>query len=110
MRLSRLHLAAAVAIAAVALLVEPAVAAAAGNDVGENLGRLLRHYAAELYAGVIAIVSLVFLINRRYSELRDVPAGGRGGRVAGVQPRPGRKRRPRDRPPDLLARRRSTDV
>ena len=42
---------------------------AAGNDVGANLGHLLRHYAGELYAGVIAIVSIVFLINRRYGEL-----------------------------------------
>jgi hypothetical protein len=68
MRVTRRCLAAALVIVA-ALLVEPAVAAAAGNDVGENLGKLLRHYASELYAGVIAIVSLVFLINRRYGEL-----------------------------------------
>lgn len=43
--------------------------AQSGNDVGQNLGDLLRHYAGELYAGVIAVVSLVFLLNRRYSEL-----------------------------------------
>jgi hypothetical protein len=53
----------------VVLLLVPAVAAAAGNDVGENVGRLLRHFAGELYAGIIAIVSLVFLIHRRYAEL-----------------------------------------
>jgi len=47
----------------------PADALAAGNDVGANLGRLLRHYAGELYAGVIAIFSLMFLVNRRYGEL-----------------------------------------
>ena len=59
-----------IALTAAALaLLEPGVAAAAGNDVGANVGKLLRHYASELYAGVIAIVSLVFLINRRYSEL-----------------------------------------
>jgi hypothetical protein len=51
------------------LLIVPAGAAAAGNDVGENLGRLLRHFASELYAGVIAIVSLLFLVHRRYAEL-----------------------------------------
>ena len=51
------------------VLVEPSVASAAGNDVGENLGRLLRHYAGEIYGGVIAIVGLGFLINRRYGEL-----------------------------------------
>jgi hypothetical protein len=40
-----------------------------GNDVGANLGKLLHHYAVELYGGVIGIVSLGFLINRRYNEL-----------------------------------------
>jgi hypothetical protein len=54
----------------VVLLVCPAIAAAAtGNDVGANLSKLLRHYAGELYGGVIAVVSLMFLINRRYGEL-----------------------------------------
>lgn len=59
----------AVGVVIVVVLVEPASALAAGNDVGANLGKLLRHYASELYAGVIAIVSIVFLINRRYGEL-----------------------------------------
>jgi peptidoglycan/LPS O-acetylase OafA/YrhL len=63
-----------VALALVAVLVlallSPSVAlAAAGNDVGANLSKLLRHYAGELYGGVIAVVSLMFLINRRYGEL-----------------------------------------
>ncbi len=43
--------------------------AATGNDVGENLSHVLRHFAGQLYAGVIAVVSLGFLINRRYAEL-----------------------------------------
>jgi hypothetical protein len=51
------------------LLIAPGDAVAAGNDVGENLGRLLRHFASELYGGVIAIVSLLFLVHRRYAEL-----------------------------------------
>jgi uncharacterized membrane protein YccC len=56
--------------ASAALLLCPTLAAAAtGNDVGANLSKLLRHYAGELYGGVIAIVSLMFLINRRYGEL-----------------------------------------
>jgi hypothetical protein len=59
----------AVAMVVAVVLVEPSVALAAGNDVGENLGRLLRHYAGEIYTGVIAIVSIVFLVNRRYGEL-----------------------------------------
>ncbi len=47
----------------------PDVALAAGNDVGSNLGNLLEQYAGEIYGGVVAIISLVFLLNRRYSEL-----------------------------------------
>jgi hypothetical protein len=59
---------AAAAIAAAALLL-PAAALAAGNDVGQNIGSLLRHYAGEVYGGIIAVVALVFLINRRYTDL-----------------------------------------
>ena len=43
--------------------------AATGNDIGQNLGDLLRGYAGEIYGGVIAIISLTFLIHRRYTEL-----------------------------------------
>jgi uncharacterized membrane protein YccC len=62
-----------VAALAVAVLC-PSVASAVtttttGNDVGANLSKLLRHYAGELYGGVIAMVSLMFLLNRRYGEL-----------------------------------------
>jgi hypothetical protein len=53
----------------VALLVEPAAALAAGNDVGRNIGSLLRHYAGQIYGGVLAIVGLVFLFNRRFTDL-----------------------------------------
>jgi hypothetical protein len=53
----------------VALVVPAAALAATGNDVGANLSKLLRHYAGELYGGVIAVVSLMFLVNRRYGEL-----------------------------------------
>lgn len=47
----------------------PNAALAAGNNVGANLGNLLKHYAGEIYGGIIAIVSVIFLLNRRYSEL-----------------------------------------
>lgn len=47
----------------------PAEAFAAGNDVGRNLGSVLRHYAGEVYGGILAVVSLVFLLNRRFTEL-----------------------------------------
>lgn len=66
MRLMYMTLAATLAIC---LLLAPEALAQAGNDVGENLGDLLRGYAGQIYGGVIAIVALIFLINRRYTEL-----------------------------------------
>jgi hypothetical protein len=54
---------------AVAALALPAQALAAGNDVGHNLGSLLRKYAGEVYGGIVAVVGLVFLLNRRLTEL-----------------------------------------
>jgi hypothetical protein len=47
----------------------PAAALAAGVDVGANVANLLKGYASELYEGIVAIVSLVFLVNRRFNEL-----------------------------------------
>jgi uncharacterized membrane protein len=70
MPVKRSALLAALATMLVVALVFPTGAlAATGNDVGANLSKLLRHYAGELYSGVIAVVGLMFLINRRYSEL-----------------------------------------
>ena len=43
--------------------------AQAGNDVGRNLGGLLRRWGGQIYGGVIAIVSILFLINQRYKDL-----------------------------------------
>ncbi|HXE45406.1 MAG TPA: hypothetical protein VN635_09410 [Conexibacter sp.] len=60
-------LVAAVAVATLLVIVPDALAA--GNDVGRNIGTLLKGYAGQIYGGVVAIVGLVFLINRRYSEL-----------------------------------------
>lgn len=53
---------------AMVLLLAP-TALAAGNDVGHNLGALLRKYASEVYGGIVAVVGLVFLLNRRYTDL-----------------------------------------
>jgi peptidoglycan/LPS O-acetylase OafA/YrhL len=56
----------------VAALLFPAVALAAGkagNDVGANLGKLMQHYAAELYGGIVAFFSLGYLVNRQYKGL-----------------------------------------
>ena len=55
--------------AAIALLLAPAAALAAGNDVGQNIGSLLRHYASEVYGGIVAVVGLVFLFNRKFTDL-----------------------------------------
>jgi hypothetical protein len=57
-------------VAAAVMLIVPGVAlAAGGNSVGQNLSGLLREYAGELYTGIVAIFALVFLINRRFTEL-----------------------------------------
>jgi hypothetical protein len=56
-------------LAACVLVLFPADALAAGNDVGKNVGDLLKHYAGEVYGGIIAVISLMFLLNRRYTEL-----------------------------------------
>jgi uncharacterized RDD family membrane protein YckC len=59
-----------VLIAASVFLLAPAAAlAASGNDVGHNIGSTLRHYAGEIYGGVLAIVGLVFLLNRKFTDL-----------------------------------------
>lgn len=58
------------ALAASLALLAPSLAlAAAGNSVGSNLAALLREYAGELYTGIVAIFALVFLMNRRFTEL-----------------------------------------
>lgn len=66
-RRSAFLLALAAALAIALLVAAPALAA--GNDVGHNLGSLLRHYAGQIYGGIVAIVGLVFLLNRRFTEL-----------------------------------------
>lgn len=54
---------------ALLLLLAPDALAASGNDVGQNVGNLLQRSATEIYGGIVAIVGLIFLINRRYTEL-----------------------------------------
>ncbi len=65
----RLRLAASAVLAAIALMLAPAAALAAGNDVGHNIGSLLRQYAGEVYGGIVAVVGLVFLVNRKFTDL-----------------------------------------
>jgi len=56
-------------LAACVLVLFPAAALASGNNVGANVASLLKSYATELYGGIVGVVSLMFLINRRYTEL-----------------------------------------
>ncbi len=56
-------------LAICALVLFPAGALASGNDVGANVAKLLKGYASELYGGIVAVASLMFLVNRRYTEL-----------------------------------------
>ena len=55
--------------AALLVLLLAPMALAAGNDVGHNLGSLLRKYAGEVYGGIVATVGLLFLFNRRFTDL-----------------------------------------
>lgn len=57
------------ATVATALLLAPDALAAGGNDVGRNIGAELRRWASSIYGGLIAIVGLVFLINRKFTDL-----------------------------------------
>lgn len=65
----RVRLAFLAATAAVVLLLAPAAALAGGNNVGHNLGSVLRENAGEVYGGLVAIVGLIFLINRKFTDL-----------------------------------------
>ncbi|HEX8752837.1 MAG TPA: hypothetical protein VF731_05415 [Solirubrobacterales bacterium] len=65
----RARIAIGLAAAWLVLMAVPAAALAAGNDVGHNLGSLLRQYAGEVYGGIVAIVGLVFLLNRKFIDL-----------------------------------------
>ena len=56
------------AVAAV-LMWAPAALAAEGEDIGKNAGELLSGWASALFMGVVAIVAIVFLINRKYTGL-----------------------------------------
>jgi len=57
------------ALAVAALMLFPAAALASGNNVGQNVANLLKGYASELYGGIVSVFSLMFLVNRRYTEL-----------------------------------------
>jgi hypothetical protein len=56
------------ALLVVFAVTRPALAAD-GESVGRNLGELLKGWATAVFAGVAALVSLLFLLNRRYNEL-----------------------------------------
>jgi hypothetical protein len=56
-------------LAAWVLALFPAAAFASGDNVGENVANLLKGYASDLYGGIVGLVGLVFLVNRRFNEL-----------------------------------------
>jgi hypothetical protein len=56
-------------LASCVLALFPADALASGNNVGANVANLLKGYAGDLYGGIVAVISLTFLLNRRYTEL-----------------------------------------
>lgn len=56
-------------VLAMLLCIVPDALAQSGNEVGRNVGDLLRGMATQIYGGIIAVVGLIFLINRRYTEL-----------------------------------------
>jgi hypothetical protein len=51
------------------VLAAPAFAAGDGEKVGENIGHLLGGWAKSLYVGIAAIVALIFLMNRKFTDL-----------------------------------------
>lgn len=60
----------AIAIGSVLIVPSMALAQESGVDnVGENLGDTLRGFAEPVLFGVMAIVAMFFLIQRKYSEL-----------------------------------------
>jgi hypothetical protein len=56
-------------VLAAALWLAPEALAAGGNDVGRNIGAELRRWAGSIYGGLLAIVGLVFLLNRKFTDL-----------------------------------------
>lgn len=67
--LARLAVVAIVAFVLLLRFVSEAQAQTGGNDVAKNIGDLLRSTAAQVWGGIVAVISLVFLINRRFTEL-----------------------------------------
>jgi hypothetical protein len=58
-----------IVVLAAALWLAPEALAAGGNDVGRNIGAELRRWAGSIYGGLLAIVGLVFLLNRKFTDL-----------------------------------------
>ena len=65
----RLFITSSLAAACRLLAAAPAALAQQGEKVGENLGDLLGGWASSLFVGIAAVISLVFLLNRKYNEL-----------------------------------------
>lgn len=57
------------AVTAVLLLLAPPAALAGGNDIARNIESTLGGAARQIFGGIIACVGLVFLINRKFTDL-----------------------------------------
>lgn len=64
-----LPLAACVLVVVVFAVLAPEALAASPQHAGQKLGQILRGWAVPLFGGVAAVIAIVFLINRKYSEL-----------------------------------------
>src|ERR671917_436531 len=51
------------------VLVAPAVAQGDGEEVGRNLGDMLGGWSKSLFLGIVGLVALLFLLNRRFADL-----------------------------------------
>ena len=67
--MSRRQVALLLAAVLAAFLLASADALAGGNDIGRNIHSTLRDAAAQIFGGVIACVGLLFLINRKFTDL-----------------------------------------
>lgn len=57
------------AVAVVFVFAVPAMAFAAGDDVGANLGKMLTGWATWLFWGIGALVAISLFMGRKYADL-----------------------------------------
>lgn len=50
-------------------LLAPELAMAAVEDAGDNLGDILKDWGRQIFLGIVALVAVFFLIQRKYTDL-----------------------------------------